>query len=119
VHHGWEHDLGAYRTRFQAFDIGVAPVKPTPHSLGRSDLKALEMAMGLCAPILSDVACYEEWTDGENCLKAKDAKGFRKALQHLIQNPDEAKQLAAAAREYVLRERKIEDEIHAWEEAIA
>lgn len=114
----WIDDLDAYRSHFRLFDIGVAPIKASPFALGRSDLKALEYAMGGCAPILSDVAPYDLWTDGENCFKAADAKGFLRAIQQLVSNRDETKQLAAAARAYVLEQRTIQAQLHLWQEAI-
>lgn len=114
----WIDDLDGYRAHFRLFDIGVAPVRPSAFSLGRSDVKALEYAMGGCAPVLSDVAPYDAWTDGENCLKASDAKGFLRAIQQLVENRDEVKQLAAAARGYVLAERTTQAQVHLWQEAI-
>jgi glycosyltransferase involved in cell wall biosynthesis len=69
--------------------------------------------------VLSDVAPYDLFTDGENCLKAKDARGFYERIRHLVQNRDEVKQLAAAARKYVTEERLITQQIHKWEEAVA
>ena len=114
----WLPDLDAYRRIFQGFDIGVGPILQTPHGMGRSDLKALEYAMGTVCPVVSDLAPYDPWTDGENCLKAKDAKGFYQAIRRLIENRDEVKQLASAAREYVLKERTAEAQRHYWLEAI-
>jgi len=114
----WLDDLDAYRESFRFFDIGVAPIKHHPFALGRSDVKALEYAMGLCTPVLSDVAPYKTWTHGETCLKAGGAKEFRRAIEHLVRHPDEARQLAAAAREYVLAERTTAAQIHHWQEAI-
>lgn len=114
----WINDLDAYRAHFRHFDIGVAPVTANPFFLGRSDLKALEYSMGLVAPVVSDVAPYDSWTDGENCLKAKDAAGFYKAIRHLVTHRDEAKQLARAAREYTLTHRTIDTNVHLWEQAV-
>ena len=74
--------------------------------------------MGGAAAILSDVAPYSLWADGENCLKAKDAGGFFKQVKHLVANRDEARQLAAAAKEHVLRERTTEAQIGLWREAV-
>jgi hypothetical protein len=70
----------ALRHRRRADQVG----RRRPFALGRSDVKALEYAMGGCAPVLSDVAPYALWTDGENCMKAADAKGFLRAIQHLV-----------------------------------
>ena len=118
MHHPWEHDLGVYRSRFQAFDIGVAPVKDTPYFRCRSDVKALEMGMGLVAPVLSDLPPYENWTHGENCLKAKNSKEFRRQVEWLIRNPEERLALAEAARGYALT-RTPERMIDCWKEAVA
>lgn len=117
-HGPWVADLDAYRWHFHHFDIGVAPVVEDQMGMGRSDIKALEMGMGLQAPILSDLAPYQAWTHGENCLKARTAADFKKALRHLVRNRDEVKQLAAAAREYVLAERTTEAQIDLWKEAV-
>jgi hypothetical protein len=115
----WADDLDIYRHNFKHFDIGVAPIKAKPFALGRSDVKATEYGMGLCAPVLSDVTCYEDWTDGENCLKAKDAAGFKKQIQHLARNRDEVGQLAKSARSFVMENRTTESQIDCWREAIA
>jgi glycosyltransferase involved in cell wall biosynthesis len=115
----WADDLDIYRHNFKHFDIGVAPVKAQPFSLGRSDVKATEYGMGLCAPVLSDVACYEDWTDGDNCLKARDAAGFKKTIQHLVRNRGEVPELAAAARGFALEHRTTESQIGRWREAVA
>jgi glycosyltransferase involved in cell wall biosynthesis len=112
-------DLPKLRERLGYLDIGVAPVKSTPWALCRSDLKAIEKAFAGAALVLSDVAPYDLFTDGENCLKAKDARGFYERIRHLVQNRDEVKQLAAAARKYVTEERLITQQIHKWEEAVA
>jgi hypothetical protein len=112
-------DLPLYRKRMAVLDIGVAPITPTAWSLCRSDVKAIEKAYCGAAVVLSDVAPYSLFTDGENCLKAADAAGFYKRIKHLVANRDEVKQLAEAGREYVLRERLITQQIHTWRDALA
>jgi hypothetical protein len=114
----WMADLDAYRDAFSYFDVGVAPIKPNPFGLGRSDVKALEYAMGLAAPVLSDVDPYQEWDD-TRCIKAKDSKGFLAAIRHLVTHREEARMLAEAAREHVMRHRTTQAQIHLWEEAVA
>lgn len=113
----WVDDLEDYRRCFQLFDVGVAPIRELPFAIYRSDVKALEYAMGLACPVLSDAPPYAEWHD-RPCLMARDAKGFLHAIQHLVRNREEARQLAAEAREYTLRERTIQTQIEAWREAI-
>jgi glycosyltransferase involved in cell wall biosynthesis len=112
-------DLPLYRQRMAVLDVGVAPVKATPWALCRSDLKAIEKAFVGAALVLSDVAPYALFTDGENCLKAKDARGFYDRIRHLVQNRDEVKQLAQAGRDYVTTERLIGHQVHKWEEAVS
>lgn len=112
-------DLPLYRQRLATLDVGVAPVKPNAWALCRSDLKAIEKAFAGAALVVSDVAPYDLFTDGENCLKARDARGFYHQIRHLVQNRDEVKQLAEAGRKYVTEERLITQQIAKWEQAIA
>ncbi len=114
----WVEDLDAYRWHFKHFDIGVAPIVENQMGLGRSDIQAAAMGMGLQAPVLSDLAPYAEWTDGENCLKARTAADFKRVIKHLVRHRDEVGQLAAAAREFTLARRTTAAQIDKWREAI-
>jgi glycosyltransferase involved in cell wall biosynthesis len=113
----WDDDLDAYRTRWQYYDAVVCPIIPNPWSICRSDLKALEGAMGGCALILSDVEPFSAWDD-TNCLKASSSKDFLNHVKHLVANRDEVKKLASAAREYVLEKRTTQAQIHLWRDAL-
>jgi hypothetical protein len=113
----WATDLSSYRRAIQYLDIGVAPVIPTPFTRGRSDLKWLEMSMGGAASVVSDTDPYSTVPDGL-AVRAEDAAGFYKAVRRLVQNRDEVKQLAAAAREHVLKERTITANLWRWRQAI-
>lgn len=114
----WDNDLAGYRTRMQFFDVMVAPIVPTPFALGRSDVKALEISMGGALPVLSDVAPYKHWRDGETCWKANSASEFRKRIEWCVSHRDEVKQMAEEARAYTLRERTTEAQIGLWREAV-
>lgn len=114
----WTADMSLYRASLQLLDIGLAPVKPTPFTRGRSDLKWLEYSMAGAATICSDIECYDPVPDGM-AVKAKDAAGFYKAVKHFVRRPDEARQMAAEARKYVLERRTIQANIGKWQEAIA
>ena len=116
-HFEWS-ELPWYRECLALLDVAVAPVVGTPWALCRSDLKALEAGMVAAAPVVSDVAPYAMFTDGENCLKAKDERGWLDVIRHLVRNQDEARQLGQAARDYVLSERTTRAQIHLWEAAI-
>lgn len=116
-HVQWQ-DLPGYREALHELDIGVAPIVGTPWALCRSDLKALEYSMAGVLPVVSEVAPYELFTHGENCLKAKDAGDFYKRIRSLVQNRGQVKPLAKEAKEYVLRERTTEAQIDLWRQAV-
>ena len=113
----WQ-DMPGFREALHELDIAIAPVIGTPWALCRSDLKALEGGMAGAAMIVSDVAPYDPWTDGENCLKAKTPKDFLRLIQHFVKNRDEVKQLGEAARKYVLRDRTTVRQVQAWRDAL-
>lgn len=116
---GWADDLAEYRESFQFLDVHVCPIVPDPWSLGRSDLKALESLMGAAVPIVSDVAPYSALTEGVNCLKARDAKGFFHHVKWCVQNREQARDLARKGREWVIENRSTASQIHLWEQALA
>lgn len=102
---GWSNDLPVYFEAMSALDVGLAPIVGSYWARGKSDVKALEYSMAGALPIVSDQPPYEMLTEGENCLKARDARGFFEQVRWAIQHRDEAKDLAARCREYVLRDR--------------
>lgn len=114
----WLDDLDDYRHYFQIFDVGLAPVSKNPAGLGRSDLKALEYAMGCVLPIVQDAAPYQWWKD-KPCLVAENSEGFLQHVQWAVANRDEARALAQEARELVLLERTNTAQTKLYEEAIA
>lgn len=114
----WVNDLDQYRAAMFLIDVGLAPVIPNRFSIFRSDIKASEYAMGGAAVVASDVPPYDDWTDGTDCLKVSDAKGWFHAIKHLVKNKDEAKELAAAGREFVRKNREIEQVIGLWRQAL-
>lgn len=116
-HIPWATDLAVYRRAMFDIDVGLAPVVPTPWSLGRSDVKALEYAMGGALPILSDVEPYHWWHD-KPALMAKDAKAFYHHVKWAVANQDEARALAREAKQLVLKERTIQANAWRWQEAI-
>ena len=113
----WATDLSAYRKAMQVLDVGLAPIVPTPFTRGRSDLKWLEHSMAGAASVVSDVESYNTVPD-ELALKASDADGFFRHVRRLVQNRDEAPQMAAAAREFVLERRTMAANIGLWRQAV-
>lgn len=113
----WVSDLSLYRREMQRLDVGVCPVVPTPWSVCRSDVKALEYAMGGALPVVSDVPPYAWWHD-KPALTAKTAKEFLHHIKWCVQNQDEARALGREARQLVLRERTAQGNAWRWQEAI-
>lgn len=114
---GWS-DLDGYRAAMSLLDVGIAPVKGSPWAVCRSDIKASEYVMGGAALVLSDQPPYADWTDGENCLKARKPSDWVKAIKHLVRNREETKQLARESRGWVRRNRETPAQIHTWRAAV-
>jgi hypothetical protein len=113
----WTDDLSAYRKSLSLLDVGVCPIRPNIFSNCKSDLKAMEYAMAGALPIVSKVEPFRPWFD-QPCLVAETEKDFRRHIKWCVTHRDEVKQLAAEAKQYVLSERLIEQNIHKWREAV-
>jgi len=75
--------------------------------------------MSDACPVLSSVIPYKDWTDGDGCRKASNAKDFTRVLRELVNNPGEVKRLAADAKQYVLAERTMKQNAYRWQQAIS
>jgi glycosyltransferase involved in cell wall biosynthesis len=113
----WTDDLNAARRNLQPLDVGFAPLRDAAWTRCKSDIKMMEYAMAGAAGVFSIVEPYKLWTDlpGYGCKTEKD---FLKVAKHIYRNRDEVRETARLAREYVMRERLIAQNIHHWEEAI-
>jgi hypothetical protein len=112
-------DWGVYRLALGQLDVGLAPILQTPWSLGRSDLKALDYAMGNACPVLQDEAPYEDWEHGVNCFKAKTPDQWLRVEKSLVFNQERAAEIAAAARAHTLEHRTFEGNAWRWRQAVA
>jgi glycosyltransferase involved in cell wall biosynthesis len=113
----WTTDLSAYRAA-GVLDVGLCPVVENPWSSSRSDLKILEYAMSGCASVVSDAIPYKDWVDGEFVVKARDARGFLRQTQLLVNDAAERVRLRDGCRDHVLAERTVEANAWRWREAI-
>jgi hypothetical protein len=113
----WSNDPGVYRQVIQWLDVGLAPVIETPWSVCRSDLKALEYGVSSAVPVLSDVEPYKGY-HGPG-FKARTPAEFLNHVRWLVQHRDEAAALGAEARDYVLKERTMEKNVHLWRDALS
>jgi hypothetical protein len=114
----WADDLFAARQNIGRIDVGIAPLVENRWSLGKSDVKALEYAMGGAMPILQDAAPYSPWKNAGWEWMAKTEQDWYDLLHEIVANRDLVPTLAQAAKDYVLANRTIEQNIHHWREAV-
>ena len=114
----WRNDFKEQRPELMKLDVGIAPLVMTPMTEYRSDVKALEYAMGGAMPILQAEAPYAEWRDVPFARMCWTPDDWMDALKWAVRNQDEVRARGAQAREFVLRERTFETEIEKWKEAI-
>ena len=112
----WTDSLAQYRLNVQEIDVMLCPLRPNDWSDCKSDVKALEAAMGGALPVVSKTEPFRPWWD--RGYVAETPKDFTKIVKHLISNRDETRLAAQQAREYVLTERTIEKGIARWREAL-
>jgi glycosyltransferase involved in cell wall biosynthesis len=119
----WIDSLDKYRKVMveEAPDVGVCPLRDTPFSRGKSDLKALEYAMAGAMPVISKLEPYEPWQHlvGTACLEAQTVEDWFETLRWTVENRDKVRDMARLAREHVLESRTIEATKQAWADAIA
>ena len=119
----WISSLEEYRRVMVeiAPDVGVCPLRDTPFSRGKSDLKALEYAMAGAMPVISKLEPYEPWQPlvGEACLEAQSVEEWFEALRWTVENKDKVREMAKRAREHVLASRTIQATRQAWADAIS
>lgn len=106
-----------YRVNLQEIDVMLTPLKPGRWSNCKSDVKALEAAMAGAMSVVSREEPYRPWFNGP-AMTASSPKEFLKAVRYLVQHRDEVRDMAAKAKEYVLRERSYPDAVEPWREAI-
>lgn len=115
----WVDGLAEYRKGLARYDIGVAPLTDNRWNACKSDVKALEYAMAGALPVVARTEAYSPWwRDNDWPYVAQTEAEWQAIIRHLVKNPEEVREGAAAAKEYVLRERTIHHEIHAWKEAV-
>lgn len=120
MHVPWADNPADYRTNLSKIDVMLCPLRENRWSACKSDVKALEATMAGACTVVSRTEPYRVWWEEDRpCYVADDAKGFLKAVKHLVAHRDEALETARLAREYVLGERNIRKTITAWREALA
>jgi glycosyltransferase involved in cell wall biosynthesis len=99
------------------FDLAIAPAGRGNFYAAKSDLRFLETgALGI--PLVADPFVYGTSIEhGVTGLLADTSEQVETDLRRLIVNVEERQRISRAAREYVLSERSIENEVSQWENA--
>jgi glycosyltransferase involved in cell wall biosynthesis len=108
-----------YHTHYLNLDIGLAPLVTNQHTMGKSDVKALEYAMSGAAIVAQNNPVYNTaWKHDETCLLAGSPDEMALAVRSLIRDKRKRIELAQAAKEYVLADRTIQGNIGEWGQAL-
>jgi len=114
----WHDNLFDARRHLFQIDVGIAPLTQNPWANGKSDLKALEYAMGGAMPIVEDAPPFSPWKAAGWPFMPGTPDEWDDVIRDLVVNRDRVPGHAQRAKDYVLAERTIESNIHCWEEAI-
>jgi len=114
----WTDNFISQRKELCRLDLGVSPLVSSPLAKYRSDLKALEYAMGGAMPILQSSEPYWEWEDRDLAPTCHTPEDWMRVIKWALKNRDAVRHCARQAREYVLAERTFKTEIEKWREAI-
>jgi hypothetical protein len=118
-HIPWTDDVDEYRQSVSAIDVMLCPIRANAWADCKSDVKALEAAMGNACSIVSKTEPYRPWWDGDAPgYVAESKKDYVKIVKHLIANRDEARETARLSREYAVTRRNIRDSVASWHRAL-
>jgi hypothetical protein len=115
----WTNDFLDQRKELGRLDVGISPLVAAPLTKYRSDLKALEYAMGGAMPFLQASEPYWEWEDKEFARIVRSESDWMTQIKWALQNRDEVRARALEARSFVLAERTFRTEIDRWRAAIS
>lgn len=114
----WTDDMAEYRRNLQVLDVGLCPLKRSAWHDCKSDIKAIEYALAGALPIVqADSPVFADWVDV--VPSATTETEWRKVVKWAVSSPEEVKELAGKAREFVLASKLIEQHIGKWKAAIA
>jgi len=115
----WTDSLEEYRRNVSQIDVMLCPLRPSPWSDCKSDVKMLEGTLGGACGIVSKTEPFRPWwAEDRPCYVADTPKDFLKMVKHVVRNRDETRETARLAREYVLEHRNIRKSVTAWRDAL-
>ncbi len=86
-------------------EISLMPLSDTPFNRAKSDLKFIEAGSRRVAPLASTVVYGDSLEHNRTGLLFRDSLELRDQLLRLVSDPELARKLGGAAREYVLHKR--------------
>jgi glycosyltransferase involved in cell wall biosynthesis len=108
-------DPDVYHTKTLNIDIGLVPLVTNEHTLGKSDVKALEYAMSGAAIVAQNNTVYNRfWRNNETCLLAGGPEEMVWCVESLLRDSRKRRELAEAGRQYVLENRTIQGNLREW-----
>ena len=108
-----------YRRMALPLDIGLAPLVVNNHTLGKSDIKAMEYLLSGAVPVVQNCEVYNRtFKHGETAWLAGSPEEYWLAVQRLVNDPKLRRDLVERGNQYIHEERMIEQHRSEWEEAI-
>ena len=108
-----------YRRQALPLDIGLAPLVTNHHTLGKSDIKALEYLLSGAAPVVQNNEVYNRtMKHGETAWLAGSPEEMWMATQRLCNDKKMRERTVANGQQYIREERMIEQHRAEWEAAI-
>ncbi len=114
-------DYETYQELLARSEICFMPLSDTPFNRCKSDLKFIEAASLRVTALASPTVYAGSIVDGENGILFRTPEELTQRLLRLVANPEIGQAIAAAAREQVVRERMLADQIArriAWYRAL-
>lgn len=108
-----------YRRTGLPLDIGLAPLLSNHHTLGKSDIKAMEYLLSGAAPVVQNNEVYNRtFRHGETAWLAGSPEEMWMAVQRLANDPGLRADIVAAGNQYIREERMLTQHKQEWQEAV-
>jgi glycosyltransferase involved in cell wall biosynthesis len=102
VHVPWSEDIPSFHRTLPRYDIGLAPLSPTPFNRAKSELKVIEYQGAGVVPIAQDCPAYRRAIrDGVDGFLVKSGPEWKDRLQLLIHDRGLLSEMKRNARERV------------------
>lgn len=101
-HYIKESGINTYEANIRNLDIAIAPLRPTPFNMSKSDIKAVEAASWGCALVLPKYITYtRSFVHGETALFYSNGREFQECMEQVFNNNRLRTKLANNGRNYI------------------